>query len=128
MQLKRVLIDGGSYPVLYDMMALSLLMDESNTDFGGILEKAGRFGDFAKMKGDDLRFVFDVIYVGFKNGCEEEGIDFPYTKRQLARLLPLTGEAIKDVMMEFERGMTSSISADEEQKKTIPTKIVKQKK
>ena len=51
MQLKRVLVDGKRYPILYDMYALSLLMDEAKTDFGGILEMAGRFGDFAKMQG-----------------------------------------------------------------------------
>lgn len=127
MQLKRVLVDGKRYPILYDMYALSLLMDEAKTDFGGILEMAGRFGDFAKMQGGDLRFVFDVIYIGFKNGSEEEGIEFPYTKRQLSRLIPLTGETIEEIMLEFQNGMTSSI-APEEQKKTSPKKVAKTKK
>lgn len=128
MGLKRVLIQGEAYPVLYDMYGLAKVMEISQCTFGDILEKAGRFQDFTKMQHGDLLFVFDLVYAGFINGCEEEGMEFPFSKRELSRLIPLVSEEMNQVMEEFQKGMTSFIAADEQKKTSTPTRKTASKK
>lgn len=127
MELKRVLIQGKPYPVLYDMYGLARIMDEANVTFGELLEKVGRFETLADLKGEDLRFVYDLIWVGFAEGCEEEGIDFPYTKRQLTKHIPLIGDRMNEIMAEFQKGMSSDIDQDDQKKAPVKTKKAKAK-
>jgi hypothetical protein len=92
-------------------------MEENEIDFGGLLEKVGRFQNITELKGEDLRFIYDLIFVGFDEGCIEEGIEFPYTKRQLSKKINLLGEEMGEIFAEFQKGMTSDIE-EPDQKKT----------
>lgn len=129
--LKRVLIQGKPYAVLFDMYGLARIMEEADCSFGDLMEKAGRMADFRNMKGEDLRFIYDVVYAGFANGAEEEQKEFPHTKRELSRMVPLISEPMTEIMQEFQRGMNSNISAsepEESQKKEAPKPKKKQPK
>jgi len=124
--MKRVSFQGKPHAVVFDMWGLSEIMNEAECTFGDIINMSETFSDFTKITGKDLQFLYVIIHNGLKSGALENGESFPYTPRQLSRLIPLNSDLLGEVMQEFQKGISTAIGAEEAQKPESKKKRKKQ--
>lgn len=114
--LKRVLIQGKSYPVFFGMYGFAQIMRSTGLNFGQVLEKTTGFGDFEKLTGDDLMFLLELIHTGFLVGSKMEGEEFPLDTVQLSAHIPLSGPTIETVFQAFVESMPQANGATDQKK------------
>lgn len=125
-RLKSFSINGEAYPISFDVYAITMIMEETKLSYGDLMRKLAALEDFQSSTAEDLRFVFKVIRMGFENACEDAGIEFNITDRQLMKTPGLMNEALLVLGADI-RTYIHGIQ-EEDQKKASPTPKSKAKK
>lgn len=119
-RLKSFSINGEAYPISFDVYAITMIMEETELSYGDLMRKLAGMEDFQSSTAEDLKFVFKVIRKGFENACEDQGIKFEVTDRQLMKVPGLMNEALTILGNDIRTYIHGEKETEPDQKKAEP--------
>lgn len=100
-------LDGQEMPVCFNMLAISELAKRAGISIGEVFQRFEKIAEFDvnKMLGDDLEFVYELIFIGLLIGGEVENKPLTLNLHQIACLVGFDGGIMEKVFTCFANSM-----------------------
>lgn len=103
----EITLDSNKMPVCFNMLAISELAKRTGISIGDVFKRFGKFSEFDvdKMMGEDLEFVYHLIFIGLKIGGEVSEKPLTLNYYQVASLVGFNAEILQTVFECFAESM-----------------------